>query len=302
MLNNYTIVLHSPDRGLVRTFPKCNRRPGLQPADFVGAYNQDNEFRIIDENGDEVVLTSEVGGIEHAELSWQGVSSVECGISGVGNFLVDSTGKSGISFAGVLSANLTDDMDTGAAVTSSWLAVIVEWERKTPTAPNLTFTSTVSSPTLTGSNDAFRRVGWCRTKAGVVELIRFRQRWAGKTRRFIWDDEESDLQLVSTSGVPSLFTDLDISSRVPPTSTLAIIGLGTGINVGVDRIHFRPNGSSTAVPVQFLVGAGGLAEIATDGSQVIEWMTTSGGSLSADINAISYDDDLEFNDSIPSYE
>ena len=146
-----------------------------------------------------------------------------------------------------------------------------------------------TSPTLSHASLAGftkkRLLGSMRNNASS-NFVKVAQRGWGN-HRFYWFLENSDgiLRLLA-GGTATSFTDLDCSSLLPPTATVAQIALEATSQQG----RLRPNGES--MTDWFEVPAGGFGKttipVASDG--IIEYRTSSGGSVNVEV--IGYEEDI----------
>lgn len=172
--------------------------------------------------------------VNDCRLAFVSVTSVSVGTSGERSSLIDSTGTSYVFFDGLLSPDLTTDLDTGAEAADTWYAVIVEWEAADPTNIKATFTVTPAAPTLSGSRDKFRRVGWVRNDASS-SLIDFQTVGVGRYRSILWRNAALS-RLVLTAGSATVATAIACSSLVPPTSQAMYASLDQD---GIPIVNFR---------------------------------------------------------------
>lgn len=239
------------------------------------------------------------GHLNGARLVFNTVALVDVGESGIQSVLIDSTSKAFIVFTGVLTANLASagagGLDTGSETADTWYAVHVIGDTTEANAPAVLLSLSATAPTLPGTHDIFRRVGWIRND-GSSDILKFGQVGSGRSRRVAYDEEAVVLQVLS-AGNATAFTDIDLSSLVPPTSQEASIAADFNPNSGVTRFaKFRGNGSVITNPIATIEtstneNADLFAEILTDTSQLIEYLV-SNAAADVDFWVRGYRDDL----------
>jgi primosomal replication protein N len=138
------------------------------------------------------------------------------------------------------------------------------------------FSASSSNPTMPSGYTKKRLIGVVRyTPSGIAQFVCIGQ---GRTRQIEWMGDISNLQALS-GGAATSWTDVNLSSYVPPVSTLASLMIINTV-IGV-QLQVRPNGTSNNAVRQTTVGLnhGASVWLQTDGSQVIEYQnSTTGGS------------------------
>lgn len=122
-----------------------------------------------------------------------------------------------------------------------------------------------------------RRIGWIRNNSGSNFFNGFQ---TGKGHYRKWHYEESAGSLLAlNAGSAVVFTNVDLSDWVPPTSQLC--ELNSVLDPWVGSIaYLRPNGSAIAQPCTFIYEvtdqSNVFMEIRTDSSQIIEYQVSNG--------------------------
>jgi len=179
---------------------------------------------------------------------------------------------------GTLTADITvsgvNGLDVGAEAANTWYSVWVIGGGGNPLASLLS--ASAAAPTLPGTYTKKRRVGWVRNDAASD----FRQftmfAMTGRDRVVKYDDVDENVVQVLSAATATIFTDVDLTEFVPPTSTTAImLALHDGTNL-LDYVSFRPDGATTAIPPQRILGGIGTTEFWINcPSQIIEYANAS---------------------------
>lgn len=184
----------------------------------------------------------------------------------------DSTDQFNIVVTATLQANIAASggggLDTGAEAADTWYAVHVIEGPVTSPAGLLSLSST--APTLPGTFNRFRHVGWVRND-GSSNFFRFSQLAMGSVRRYEWDTAQDDMRVLN-AGSATAFTDVDCSSFVPPTCRLAQMNLqfrtgGAGAATDVGRT--REKGFSNAGARRYRAGVVSATGIKFDIEQTL---------------------------------
>lgn len=174
--------------------------------------------------------------------------------------------------ASTLTADLTvsgaNGLDTGAEAADTWYSVWVIAKADGTVASLLSVSST--SPTMPATYIYKRRVGWIKNDVGAgTDILKFSMT-GDKVRRVHYDTAASDV-LVVTGGSDTVFTDVDMSALIPPTSTYAQL---RGATDNSSVFIFRANGST--VDSAYTIGFEGTTDMTTDSAQIIEYKRVSG--------------------------
>ncbi len=234
-----------------------------------------------DKNGTLALLSDtghlSVGYIDRLLFSWVTVSTVAIS----NGSCRDSTDIFNIINGGTLTADITtsgaNGLDTGseAGSTSYFCYIIADTDGVNAVASLLSLSAT--APTLPSGYDVFRRIGWVRNNSSS-DFGFFNCNGNDRNRRYLLGDTLTSLNPLS-GGTATVYTDVDLSSFMPSTSTYVLLVINYLPNVATNIFRVRPNGSTTNLPIT--VGAVGSIpssalsflglELATDSSQLIEY-------------------------------
>lgn len=141
-----------------------------------------------------------------------------------------------------ITASGTNGLDTGVEAADTWyyVFVIADTTGASSTATLLSVSET--SPTLPGTYDIFRRVGVVRNGVGS-NFLKFFQFGNQRERSYTYNEDISNTNVL-TAGAAAVFTDIDLSDFVPPTSVEPTLFCRYEAHDDFDRLSFRPNGSS----------------------------------------------------------
>jgi hypothetical protein len=134
-------------------------------------------------------------------------------------------------------------VDVAALTTSSHYAVFVI-DDSTGFNAAAGLLSLLSTPSLPGGYDIYRRIGWVRTD-GTSDLLEFRQQGESTDRWMYWDVAiATDI----TAGSSATFAAVDMSNGVPDLTVSGIVDMLTVFTptAGNDTCELRPGGSSAA--------------------------------------------------------
>ena len=135
-------------------------------------------------------------------------------------------------------------MDTGSEAASTWYAVHVIADSTEVETPKAMLSLSATAPTMPSGYDVFRRLGWVRNNSSS-NFLRFDQNGAGGERFYHYDEDRSDMKAL-TAGTAQSWTDIDLSSFIPPTSRVTYVSWtfdATNINAGC---ALAPKGSKQA--------------------------------------------------------
>ena len=226
-------------------------------------------------------LSLPIGYIDSLVFSWVTVSTVTISSGSCRN----STDLFNIINGGTLTADITNSgangLDTGseAGSTSYFCHIIADTSGVKTVASLLSLSAT--SPTLPSGYDVFRRIGWVKNNSSSAFGF-FNCNGNDRNRRYILGDEISNLNPLS-GGTATAYTNVDLSSFMPSTSTYALLVINYLPNAAANVFRVRPNGSTISLPLS--IGAVGSIpssalsflgmEVATDSSQLIEYRGAS---------------------------
>ena len=192
----------------------------------------------------------------------------------------------------VLSSDLTIDistsgkngLDTGSEAASSWYYV---WLIKNTTTNEVAaiFSLSATSPTLPSGFTKKRLLGTVRNSSSS-NLLKFIKYDLYNSRKTYWLEDRDTTLRVLNNGTSGTYVDLDLSTRVPPNSTLAILDQWcTG-----DDMHIRRNGDSMSFFRVTEKGAVVVCEVPTDSSQLVEYHVDGGGH--AYVSVLGYEEEI----------
>lgn len=214
-------------------------------------------------------------------------TSVTAGTVGAGQ-CEDSTDTERIKFTGTETFDITvsgvGGLDTGSETANTWYAVHVIADTNEVNASKVLLSLSSTAPTLPSGYDIFRRIGWLRNNASS-DLYQKKQESSGSSRIIRYQEDLSTTLEVLTGGGATVFTDIDLSEFVPPTSVIALI---YGATISKD-FTVRPDGST----IEFMVvKEGGALVFGIDSpGQIIEYKGASPAG-SFNVSALGYFDDL----------
>jgi hypothetical protein len=185
-------------------------------------------------------------------------------------------------------------------VAKTWYSVwLIDKSNHGPNAPNLILSTDATNPQLKGGFDIKRRLGWIRSDpAGHIR--HFNQRGSGRTREIWYDEPLADL-VALTNGAALAFTDVALTSWLPPTAERAHLLAGflaPAAGALTDSLDLRPGGAVAADgPFHFVAGETLTAEttfpveMPASAAQVIEYKVSDAHDRAA-LWVLGYDDDL----------
>lgn len=185
----------------------------------------------IDDGGVERrLVNSRTRPVHGARLSFVSVTTVRLGESGEDSSVADSTGTEVMEFTGTLDAVVsgtgTGGLDTGSEAADTWYAVHLIGDTTGANAPAAMLSLSATAPTLPGTHDIFRRVGWVRND-GSSDFIDFRQFGRETWRTYMWANAAVNRTVLSggnaTGSPPTVIPG--IKALVPPTSQLVQSGV-----------------------------------------------------------------------------
>lgn len=185
-----------------------------------------------------------------------------------------------------ITASGANGLDTGSEAANTWYSVWVIWNPTTQAAAGL-LSASMTSPTLPGGYTKKRRVGVIRNDASSNFLAFSQVIGEGRVREYHYDEVSEAALEVLTSGSATSWTDVDLSSLVPPVTELALLLAAYSCDNDpiTSFLELRPNGSSISDPVHRVYNATDNAsdpgatsdtfKMRTDSSRVIEYQVTA---------------------------
>lgn len=191
---------------------------------------------------------------------------------------------------GTLTADITvtgaNGRDAGSEAANTWYHVWIIYNATTDTYAALLSTSS-TAPTMPSGYTHKRRVGVVRND-GSSNFRPFAQVVnVSRVREYHYDEVSEATLEVLTAGTATTWTDVNLSSLVPSTSTLALLLAAYSCDNAplVSWLELRPNGTSIANPVHRVYNATDNAadpgvtsdtfKMRTDASQVIEYQVNA---------------------------
>jgi hypothetical protein len=190
--------------------------------------------------------------------------------------------------------------DQGPFVADTWYSVrLIDKSNHGPNAPKLILSTSPTAPLLQGGFDLKRRLGWIRSDP-AKRIRKFNQRGSGRTRE-IWYDEPLAALNALTDGAALAFTDVPLSSWLPPTAQrvhLLAGFLAPAAGAATDTLDLRPAGAAAADgPFHFVAGGTLTAkktfqvEMPCGAAQAVEYKVSDAHDR-ADLWVLGYDDEL----------
>ena len=171
--------------------------------------------------------------------------------------------------------NGVNGLDTGSLANNTWYAVYIIGSSLNSQATATLLSTSATAPALPSNYDCFRRIGWVLTD-GSAHFLAVNIYGNSNQRIYMWDAIATEL---SAAGNAS-YTDVDLSSSVPSTSTLVHLNWKLVPNTAGNLSLLRKNGSSSTTNPQ-LTGSvaaqpnAGFLTMNCDSSQIIEYKTAS---------------------------
>ncbi len=210
----------------------------------------------------------------------------------LGNIVLTSAVTCDVGSSGAI-----NQLDTGTVAANTWYAVFAISDDVTGAS---LFSLSSTSPTLPSGYIYKRLIGWARTD-GTSDFYKYTSTDTGRDRVFMLNEEETIAELL-TNGAATTYTNVDLSSLVCPSSTLAYINSNhVSQDAGQEWATFRTAGltgtspTTNPYPHRTFGSSGNSAECAgstcfwirTDGTQNIEYANSS-GSEETDVWVLGY--------------
>jgi len=190
-------------------------------------------------------LSQNAGYINKLRLSYVSHNSVQIGTGSCRDNADSCYINVNTSLTASITASGVNGLDTGLEAADTWYAVHVISDSMEANIPASLLSISADNPTLPDGYDGFRRVGWVRNDDNK-DFLKFIQIWQNGTRRYGYDLGLSKTQVLN-AGNATTFTDIDLSTFVPPTANnvMFVSEFETGSN-GLDthEVKFRPDGFS----------------------------------------------------------
>lgn len=185
--------------------------------------------------------------------------------------------KSTSSITVDITASGVNGLDTGSEAASTWYYVYVILKDSDQTVAGLLSVSS-TDPTMPSGYTYFRRIGEWRNDGSSNLLNGF---FYGDRIKEIYYKENSGTTLrVLTGGTATSYTNVDLSSFVPPTSRMAVMELINSATTGVCFI--TENGASIDSRTTNL-GSTNECKIITDSSQIIDYKVLGSATCSLEV-------------------
>lgn len=140
--------------------------------------------------------------------------------------------------------NGANGLDTGSLANNTWYYVYLIGSSLNYSA-TAAIISTSSTPLMPSGYDSYRRIGFALTD-GAASFLAFDVYGDGNLRKYYWDAVSTEL----TAGASTSFADVDLTSSVPPTSTLAYLNWKFVPQAAGNLANLRKKGSSSTTNVQ----------------------------------------------------
>jgi len=185
------------------------------------------------------------GRLERLNLIFVSVSSVDVSTG----FARDTTNVKQIKLTSTKTADITvsgaGGLDTGGEAADTWYAVHVIGDSTGVNAPDVLLSVSDTAPTLPGTHDIFRHVGWIRNN-GSNNFLKFTQSGVGRTKEYQYDESRADLNILS-GGTAIAFATISAAAFVPPTSNFCVIGVDWDPKSTGDEFVLRPSDHTTTL-------------------------------------------------------
>lgn len=207
-----------------------------------------------------------------------------------------------IIHTGTLTPNVTmsgvNGLDTGSETDDTWYSVWVIADDADVLVVASLLSISVSAPTLPSGYDVKRRVGWTRNKPG--NFLQSVTQNTSRDRLYQYNENGSNVQVLN-NGTATTPTNVDLSSLVPPTSTLAYLNLQhQGLTAAAnDGVRIRYDGSAQTTTITRAMAGGSTDDVTanvmmhmrTSTSQVIEYDNINSGD-ETNIWVVGYTDSI----------
>jgi len=166
--------------------------------------------------------------------------------------------------------NGANGLDTGDLANNTWYYVFLIGSSLNE-KPAAAILSASATPLMPMGYDSYRRIGFALTD-GSAEFLSFDVYGNGNARQYYWDAVATEL----SAGAATSFTDVDLTSSVAPTSTLAYLNWKFSPQAAGNLANLRKNGSSSTANIQITGSVAaepnaGFLAMNTDSAQIIEY-------------------------------
>lgn len=244
------------------------------------------------------------GFLRAARLAFATAAQVTIGTASVTSSVRDSADSFNIEWTTALTADITlagaGGLDTGSEAAGTWYAVHVIADSSGVNPVDALLSLSATAPTLPTGYDKFRRLGWVRNDASS-DFLRFSQTQAGNDRTYMYDIPlAGDIEVLS-NGSAIVFTAVDLSVAVPPTSRWSFLRLDFLPISSSQDFAIRPsdfvNADRTTAPFLWQAGVDLSTEarmvfwVECDDNQSIDYIQSS-ASNTLDIVIVGFRDEI----------
>jgi hypothetical protein len=216
------------------------------------------------------------GFISGCRLFWLSVFSIKIGQGACR----DSTDSFTIKVTNEITVSLTESgkngLDTGSEVSNTWYYVWAIYNSTTKEVAGLLSTSS-TSPLMPSGFTLKRRIGSLYNNA-FGNFLKFCQYGIGNCRRYFWLENLEILRVLSNGGA-TIYTNIFLSSVIPPTAHLAEII----IEANSGPVDIRPDEETMNAWFKVKKDTIGKIEIPVTFTSLIEYKTTSSGSTTIEV-------------------
>ena len=195
---------------------------------------------------------------------------------------VDDTETAIIKVTAPLTADITASgaggLDTGSEASDTWYFL---WLIAVPNAPAVMLSASSTAPTMPAGYTLKRRVASVRNNASS-DFMQYFSRAFGALRRIEYNEQRNAApQRVLNNGAATIFTDIDCSDVIPPTTEVGIFEAQT--NVDLENGRMRPNGSTDSGGTVFIKEQEQEVFEMTCPGQIVEYDNDPGGTMDVDV-------------------
>lgn len=209
----------------------------------------------------------------------------------------------------VVAATLTVDItvvgpggrdSTSPDASNTWYAIYVIADSTAVNPVALIMSTSFVAPTMPAGYDKYRRVG-CTRNGPSGNLLRGKQIWNGRTRRYVWEENDSLLDVL-IDGASAGFSNVDVTSLVPTTARGVLLRAGFTTGAGgaaTDGLFLQRDGAPAVTSGLFLSPGIVTAQktswevfINRDAGGHIEYKVSDGVNNLADLYVLGFDDEI----------
>lgn len=287
---SFNILIHSPgvtgDNNTLRIGDPVVTQRGFIHGIYGVAPSGTGIKMVVQDGGGQMgtfALPLSLGGVE-GFLITNTTSSTKTISEGVA---LDSTNDVNLITSGSLVLDIStsgaNGLDTGSHGEDLWYAIFIIADTTGASSVASLCSLSATAPTLPGTYDMFRRIGWMYNKAnlGSPNLASAVTSSRSRDRFYIWG-EDHPYNRALFGGSATTYTNVDLSQWVPPTSTLAYLQVSHNTTGSGGFVSLRPDGAS-ARSYRVFAGDAGSTHVSstfhldTDSSQVIEYQNETSG-------------------------